>query len=126
MYGIHYDPTEQVLHLRLEGFWTEATLADFAGELLKTVKTLHAQGRRYAVLSDSSRFPIQSPQVAAGCDGDGCLLEEVTQRVVGHRARVRRRRRRVGVVRGRMCRRAWWSRAREGERIPHTFIHPGP
>lgn len=52
--------------------------------------------------------------VAAGCDGGSCLLEEVTHRVVGHCARVRRRWRTVDVVRGRMCRRAWWALAVPG------------
>ena len=66
MYRIHYDAGERLLHLTLEGFWTPATLAAFAAELLVRTTAIRRSGLPYGLLSDSTRFPIQSPLVAAG------------------------------------------------------------
>ena len=66
MYSIRYDTRERVLHLQLEGFWTVATLARFAAELIARATTLKLRRIGYAVLSDSTRFAIQSPTVSQG------------------------------------------------------------
>ena len=66
MYSIRFDADTHILHLRLEGFWSEQTLAAFTAELLRTITALRAQHRRYAVLSDSRQFGIQSPEVSQG------------------------------------------------------------
>ena len=69
MYSIKFDPPSRTLHLSLDGFWTSVTLASFAAELLVETTALHLRYGSYAILSDSSRFPVQSPEVAAGFDG---------------------------------------------------------
>jgi hypothetical protein len=66
MYAIRYDPGDRILHLRLEGFWGAATLAGFTAELLVRTTALRLRGTVYGVLSDSSRFAIQSPLVSQG------------------------------------------------------------
>ena len=66
MYSIRYDTCERVLHLRLKGFWTVATLARFAAELLARATTLKLRRIGFAVLSESTRFAIQSPTVSQG------------------------------------------------------------
>ena len=66
MYSIRYDTRERVLYLRLEGFWTVATLARFTAELLARAATLTLRRISFAVLSDSTGFAIQSPTVSQG------------------------------------------------------------
>jgi hypothetical protein len=66
MYAIRYDPGERILHLKLEGFWTAATLARFVAELMVRTTQLRMRRERFGVLSDSSRFAIQSPLVSQG------------------------------------------------------------
>ena len=66
MYRIAYHPGDRLLHLTLEGFWSAATLARFAAELLVRTAAIGRGGTIYGVLSDSSRFPVQSPLVAQG------------------------------------------------------------
>jgi hypothetical protein len=66
MYSIRYDAGTRILHLQLEGFWTVATLARFTAELVLHTAKLKLRHIDYAVLSDSSRFAIQSPAVSQG------------------------------------------------------------
>ena len=66
VYSIAFDTETRTLHLRLEGFWSMATLANFAAELLETSAAARRRHDSFAILSDSSRFPVQSPDVAHG------------------------------------------------------------
>ncbi len=63
MYTIRFDRYRRVLHLSLTGFWTMATIIQFASELLVRVSAIRLRHQRYAVLSDASDFPIQSTAV---------------------------------------------------------------
>lgn len=65
VYNIFFDSDARILHLVLEDFWTPDTLARFAGDLLEQIAAAARHGR-FAMLSDSSRFPVQSPEVAQG------------------------------------------------------------
>ena len=66
MYSIKFDGPSRTLHLKLEGFWTVVTLGAFAAELLAKTTAVNIRHKSYAILSDASRFPVQSPQVSAG------------------------------------------------------------
>lgn len=66
MYSIRFDAQSRILELRLEDFWSSATLARFAAELLVRATALRVRHGGFAILSDSSRFPVQSPEVAQG------------------------------------------------------------
>lgn len=66
MYQISYDSSERILHLELEGFWSATTLALFTAELLLRTTPLKMRRISYAVLSDSTKFPVQSSLVAQG------------------------------------------------------------
>ena len=66
MYSIKFEAQTRTLHLELEGFWTLATLAAFSAELLATTTALKDRYGSFAISSDSSRFRVQSPEVAAG------------------------------------------------------------
>ena len=66
MFTIAFDAPAQTLHLKLEGFWTTETLGAFATELLVKTTELRERYESFAILSDSSGFPVQSPAIAAG------------------------------------------------------------
>ncbi|MEH3040437.1 MAG: hypothetical protein PGN21_10290 [Sphingomonas paucimobilis] len=64
LYDIRFDPDRRILHLKLSGFWTMATVIRFAAELLVRTTAARARHGRFATFSDSSGFPVQSTQVA--------------------------------------------------------------
>lgn len=66
MYTIAFDAQSRTLQLKLEGFWSAATLAGFAAELISKTTALRTRYPEFAILSDSSCFPVQSPDVARG------------------------------------------------------------
>lgn len=65
-YAIEFDKAARLLRLRLSGFWTEDVLRRFAADLLAAVQSAGAAGTPFDVLSDTSRFPVQSTEVAQG------------------------------------------------------------
>ncbi|MFD1034640.1 hypothetical protein ACFQ15_08245 [Sphingomonas hankookensis] len=64
MYDIRFDPDHRLFHLTLCGFWTMTTVVQFAAELLARTTAARLRYRRFAMLSDSTGFPVQSTQVA--------------------------------------------------------------
>ena len=65
-FDVWFDKDAGILHMRIAGFWTRATLAAFGAKLLLETGKLKLRGREYAVLSDATAFPVQSPDIAAG------------------------------------------------------------
>lgn len=64
MYTIRFDPARRIFHFELHGFWTMGTVIQFGVELLTRSTVARLRHGRYAVLSDSRDFPIQSATVA--------------------------------------------------------------
>jgi len=67
-FDVRFDEASAILHLRIAGFWSKATLAAFGARLLLETTKLGLKRRRYDVLSDATAFPVQAPDVAAGFD----------------------------------------------------------
>jgi len=65
-FEVRFDEAAGILHMRISGFWTKATLAAFGARLLVETGKLRLARRRYDILSDASCFPVQAPDVAAG------------------------------------------------------------
>lgn len=65
MYSIRFDPEQRVFYLTLSGFWTVATVIQFAAEMLVRTTAARIRHGRYALVSDSTEFAIQSPAVSA-------------------------------------------------------------
>jgi serine/threonine-protein kinase len=63
-YAIRADTVTGVLHLKLEGFWTMKVFEAFVREIREAYVRLEACGKRMGIFSDSSSFPIQSPEVS--------------------------------------------------------------
>lgn len=64
MYAIRFDPIRRIFHFELHGFWSIGTVIQFGAELLARTTVARVRHGRYAVLSDSREFPIQSAGVA--------------------------------------------------------------
>ncbi|NTS64809.1 hypothetical protein HRV97_06515 [Sphingomonas sp. HHU CXW] len=65
-YSFDYEAGARILHMRLSGFWSLATLATYTARLLAEVTRLRLRGEQFDILSDSRAFDIQSREVAAG------------------------------------------------------------
>jgi len=63
MYEIDYEESAQTLHLRLTGFWTEATMASFKNEFMLLTQRLVRAKANFVVLSDCREYPVQSPEI---------------------------------------------------------------
>ena len=83
MYTIKFDASTRTLHLELEGFWSVGTLTAFAAELLVKTTALNLRYGKFAILSDSTRFPVQSSAVSAGFER---IRERGAQLHKGHTA----------------------------------------
>ncbi len=68
MYDIRFDPARRIFRLKLTGFWSMATVVRFAAELLVRATAARVRHRRFAMLSDSTAFPVQSAEVSARFD----------------------------------------------------------
>ena len=66
MFTIEVDEQAAILHLKLTGFWTPDTMRQFAAALVPAVERLQRRCATYSVLSDSTEFPVQSPEVGEG------------------------------------------------------------
>lgn len=66
MFTVSIDEKAGILHLKLIGFWTPDTVRDFAAALIPAVERLRRRHPSYSVLSDSTEFPVQSPEVGEG------------------------------------------------------------
>lgn len=69
MYTISFDAPSRTLRLKLEGLWSAATLAGFAAELLVKATAARLRYGDFALLSDASEFPVQTPGIAEGFAG---------------------------------------------------------
>ena len=65
MYEINYDERSQTLHLKLTGFWTEATMASFKNDFTILIQKLTRARTSFVVLSDCRNYPVQSHEVLA-------------------------------------------------------------
>ena len=66
MYRIDYDEGRNLLKLTLSGFWQPETFAAFAQDMRLTAERIKGQRGGYDMLSDSTRFPVQSAEVSQG------------------------------------------------------------
>lgn len=64
MFDIRFDPACRVLHLKLSGFWSMATVVRFAADMLVKTTMIRARHGSFATLSDAREFPIQSTEVS--------------------------------------------------------------
>ena len=62
MFELRFDRDTRVNHIRMEGFWTPATMAAFSAALLAKNTALHLVGN-CATLVDLRQFPVQSSEV---------------------------------------------------------------
>lgn len=65
-YELSFDAATATLRLTLRGFWTEATLAAFAAEMLAVTTRIRRDHAEFNMLSDSRSFAVQSATVSAG------------------------------------------------------------
>lgn len=67
-YQIDFDEGGKTLHMTLTGHWDSATLQQFVADMI----TKHAEIQRstdyYGILSDSTEFAVQAPEIAEGFD----------------------------------------------------------
>lgn len=63
MFDVRFDPARRVLHLRLEGFWSMATIDHFAAEMAPKATAFRLRHGSFATLSDARAFWIQSADV---------------------------------------------------------------
>ena len=66
MFTIEADEQAALLRLKLTGFWTAETLRQFVAVLLPAVERMQRGCASYSVLSDSTEFPVQSPELGEG------------------------------------------------------------
>ena len=63
MYEMHYEEDTQILHLRLTGFWTDATMVSFKNEFMPLVQKITRAKADFVVLSDCRDYPVQSRDI---------------------------------------------------------------
>ncbi|WP_375392979.1 hypothetical protein [uncultured Sphingomonas sp.] len=66
MFTIEPDERAALLRLKLTGFWTPETVRAFVAALLPAVEQMQRRCPTYSILSDSTEFPVQSPEVGEG------------------------------------------------------------
>ena len=64
MFTVDTDEPAGLLHLKLAGFWTSDTVRGFIAALLPAVEQMQRRVGGYSILSDSTEFPVQSPEVS--------------------------------------------------------------
>lgn len=64
-YAIRVDPVAGILHLKLQEFWDTAVFEAFVRDLGEAFVRLAAYGGRIGIFSDTTSFPIQSPEISA-------------------------------------------------------------
>jgi len=65
-FEVRFDEASGILHMRIAGFWTKATLAAFGARIALETGKLGLRHKPYDILSDATGFPVQAPDVAAG------------------------------------------------------------
>ena len=64
MFTVQYDPTDRILHLKMTGFWTVHTVADFRAAIQAEVDRIPGSPKQFDVLSESVDLPVQSQEVS--------------------------------------------------------------
>lgn len=64
LFTVTYDPDHRILHLTMSGFWTVATVDQFAAEIQRVVDAIPGSPRHFDVLSESVDLPVQSEEVS--------------------------------------------------------------
>ena len=64
MHSIHYDPKAHLLRFEMVGLWKMDDVQRFAADLLKTVQAIPMDRRDFAVLSETTAFPVQTTEVS--------------------------------------------------------------
>lgn len=63
-FTVRYDPDTRILHLTMSGFWTVATVDQFAAEIQKAVDAIPGGSKQFDVLSESVDMPVQTQEVS--------------------------------------------------------------
>jgi hypothetical protein len=61
MYQIRLDKPQRFVHIVLEGFWRDETMADYEREVRQKYQELKRLGGTSRLLVDRRNFPVQSP-----------------------------------------------------------------
>ena len=65
-FEIHVDQETAIVRTVLRGFWTMDDLTAFGAGMYEAVQAIAARHPIFALLSDSTRFKVQSPEVSDG------------------------------------------------------------
>lgn len=66
MFTVLTDPNRNLLSIKVTGFWTEQTMADYFAHLRKQSSALRSAGGCSRILVDMTDYPIQSQVIADG------------------------------------------------------------